>query len=148
MSNYNKLVQELCTVKEIEKDIKEQKTGTKIRYSLDGVVYTTAKILFIHRFSEFLYVSPWYNYKTPRKIRKLDISKTIWNPLEERNLRMYCKRNNIKCFFEDNILDLQHEFHVLGLKSQESWEIFLDNTLPFHKQSEETFGKILDFITK
>lgn len=65
--------------------------------------------------------------------KKEDIKEIIWNPLEERHLRMYT-RTNILISFEfisDNNRNII---------------CFIDNTKSFDNQSEEVYEKIYNYL--
>jgi len=74
------------------------------------------------------------------EINNKDSFKELWNPLEERHLRMYCEEQWI-------ILKIYDDGWLITYKDWELYEItILDNTHSLQDQSEETIGKILDFL--
>lgn len=144
-TNLEKLRELLCTVPEIEKDIKELRKWCLIEaedfpwehfeylYELekDEQWYTWIQLYRLNDKNRCEFFHVWKE--------EIWCHKIIWNPLQERHLRMYCKEKwienvRIKWCWEM----VQENEHICRL----------DNTKDLESQSEETLGKILDFLTK
>ena len=143
MNYYEQLQEILCTDESIKADIMELRFWTKIKYEEQWVIKTRI-VLFVHKYSDFLIVEPWYNYRTPKKILRRIVSNIIWNPLEERHLRMYCE--NLNWDYLKQRMDWDFEWIP-----QWEWEVndrlfWLDNTKPFHQQTEEVYKSIVEFL--
>ena len=149
-TNLQKLTDILCTVPEIEKDIKELRFGYKVwiyRYKTDSYIYwyivNKNEISSLEWWTYMLEDYPFYENTNPEWDNFIDWDKwytdKIWNPIQERNLRMYCNEKEI--FFmieEDWMLRFHDSFDVIKL----------DNTKDLQDQTEETLWKIVEFLTK
>lgn len=81
MKQIKQLQEILCTVESVEKDVKELKFWTKIMLK-DFIEEKTINYWYDSNYYEF-YIWLWKKYS------RNDIDKIIWNPLQERHLRMY-----------------------------------------------------------
>ena len=66
----------------------------------------------------------------------------IWNPIEERHLRMYCIENQILCSFENS----WYIMFVDNRNTPKSHIIEYDDSKPLYQQSNETLEKIVKFL--
>ena len=135
MKPIEQLQEILCTVESVEKDVKEWKIWTIIKYSLNDCLYTTTGIVFFNRFSEYVYVSPWHNYKTPKKIMRKNISKTIWNHINYKHLIVYCGIKWIDLLIDNWVITI-------------NWQGFieLDIILELYEQEDKVLLDIINFL--
>jgi len=89
MNYKTKLTDLLKTVKEIREDIEELQFGTYVEISnrLTRIIWENINWTFAVRITS--------NWRVVSKRFDRQQFKIIWNPLEERMLRMYCEKNNI-----------------------------------------------------
>lgn len=112
MTHKQQLTEELCTLPEIDKQIKELKFWTEYIDSATWLVF----------------LSIWDTATWSIKI--------IWNPIEERHLRMYFKNKWIENIFINTDWKIFNWWNWVAICE-------LDNTKPLSEQSEEVFEQIL-----
>lgn len=156
MTEYQKLVQTLCEVKETKEDIMELKFWTDILFwtgfreaKLIDIIQTNAwdTLMFLDENSKIKYLAEsWKNYKI------------IWNPLELRHLMWYLwiNEDNVDKIIDEKLISYSSCF-------DESWRLTilsynvdtskvdiiavkLDNTKPLHQQEENVFKQINEFL--
>ena len=151
MTNLEKLTELLCTVPEIEKEQKELRFGCKIKM-FDSTMYWVDSDYgrYICVDQHFLYQdNPEWSLFEPEKEQDYKI---IWNPIQERNLRMYI----MQLTFNDNHWEEYDDFEDSKewyyknrkLVMRNNITDILDNTKDLQDQTEETLWKILYFLTK
>lgn len=141
-TNLEKLRDILCTVEEVEEDLKEVRFWSKVINKKSQQEYWINR-----RTRNWLY--SWWKVKLYDNIRwfwtpaciDLDYFNIIWNEIHERHLRMYCESKDLifqmswPCLWiyrnhiDKNILAIQ-----------------LDNKLSLENQSEETLWAIVKFL--
>ena len=142
------------TVPEIKKDLEELKFGCEVKlgvvwgwYWIDNI--TTRIIRRCEWLKWEVYNVEWNPYclvyvkhssfpEDPSMIKEI-----IWNPLEERHLRMYCEKKGILWFLWINKIELWIPWN----ESNALW-CRIDNTKSFNDQTEEVYEKIVEFLTK
>lgn len=135
-TNYQVLIEELCKIEEIKKDIMELRFWTLIQrwYFISRVVWN-----FDNEYSIVNIPYKWSSWYIAYNVNIDNLWEIIWNNLEERHLRMY------------------FEFIALWIDIRWDWQIEdyqgvyiakLDNSKPFHEQDNEVYKKILDYINK
>jgi len=60
---------------------KELSEWCKITYCTDNIVYTTVNVFISNPFKDYIVVSPWYNYTTPKRLYRKYIEKIHWHPV-------------------------------------------------------------------
>jgi len=134
----NKLTELLKTVPEIKSDLEELRFGCKFinKYKLDEIDIIISEI----RWWNFHSII-WWNQTHFPHISQID--KVIWNPLEERHLRMYCESIFRLLIVSENLIYLRY-MDGDGYRTYAVCE--LDNTKSFDNQSEEVYEKIFNYL--
>ena len=148
----------LNTVPEIKKDLEELKQWCKIRN-----IYDTYTIIDNKKY--VVKVSDWWKFRIDiPKVSKMEkmkhlyfngirVDEIIWNPLEERHLRMYIKKriNKLIMFLGNwEIIECIHSKQ--DINSTEHTYIFkklitkLDDTKSLNDQTDEVKEQICDFL--
>lgn len=137
MNNKEKFINILKTDPEVKKDMEELKMGCFIQYKVTEWYFRTVKFINRKIWTNKINVTHHYNYFNPVKIIEEQIINIIWT-LEERHLRMFCVEIEFVC---DTLVfqDIYWNQKIVGK---------LDNTKSFDNQSEEFYGKLVEFIEK
>ena len=132
--NNKQLIQELrdilCTVQEIKEDLMELRFWTHISWrDKKSMLWNDDTVWIVYPLSVF--TKNWVN------VKKSNIDEIIWNPIQERHLRMY--------FFEKNMnIMIDHEWELFN--SMKNTGIFLDNTKDLQDQDTKVLQSIVDFL--
>jgi len=126
MSYKQKLTDLLKTIDEIKEDLEELKFWCEFISNLNSTTFT-----YVFETNNRIH-SMWCSFN------KAQIRRIIWNPLEERHLRMYCENKGI-----DDIL-----FETNWFITERNVICTLDNTKSFDNQTEEVYEKIFNFLNK
>ena len=133
-----KLIELLKTVPEIKKDIEELKWCCEVEYVWAFKQYWS----WIYYLVEIVWCwaelyRPWeMSFTVPEEDFEV-----IWNPLEERHLRVYCTYLNkwTYIWIDSNwVYTLEAWF--------DKFIVELDNTKSFNDQTDEVYGKIVEFL--
>lgn len=142
MTYKQQLTEELCTVPEIEKQIKELKFGCKLKINKYNLIYdcidtydiVVCDIVFD---GEKVFSINWniLSEQVEKKFQwKKSIKEIIWNPIEYHHLMMYCESKNISMRIES--------LWIIYINANRKICDF-DNTKPLSEQSEEVYEQIL-----
>lgn len=138
MKPIDELRELLCTVPEINEESMELRFGCILFWEWENIVYL-----------EPWAPTMWWWSNSVRAIRGSriqtfgnDTYKTLWNPIQERHLRMYCdKRSPHISIFSDGEI-----WRVTWRSYDDELICKLNNTKDFHNQSDETIKQILTFL--
>lgn len=133
-TNLEKLKEELCTVPEIKEDIMELRFWTKVEWEWEVLIYTWKNWKPSMNWNHEMIFFRWKYLQT---ILKNNI-KNLWNPIGEHHLRMYFEEIAIGTEIRWDGTFQAYTGHIITK---------LDNKKSFSKQSEETLGKILEYLT-
>ena len=126
MNYYNKLKILLCECEEVKRDIMELKFWTELNCVWRICKLLVEKSWYIDVFNwDWVYSCLHWNYTI------------IWNPLEERHLRIYLIKHKLNLF---NIYRAKFIY--------EECYIELDNSKAFSEQSEEVYEKLYNYLIK
>jgi len=144
MTYKEKLIELLKTVPEIKEDLEELKFWTRIEINwwkmffksiiidAEHIDYWIIKYITRHPLYYFL---SWKDKEF--KINKWEL-KIIWNPLEERHLRMYCEKNT-------TWIIIRSEWDIVNIL-QELFITKLDNTKSFDNQEDKVYESLFNYL--
>jgi len=141
MNNLEKLTKILDTVKEIKEDRMELKFGCKLK----DLTYDSIKPTFICYMGD----TKWHDcavkilwYKNiiycDNEVKFEDRFEIIWTPIQDHYLRMYCNKKELNLVITQNWYVLMWWFELKHITTLENKSL--------HEQSEETLGKIVEFL--
>ena len=145
MTNLQKLTKLLCEVQEIKEDIMELRFGTKYYLEWKTIWFYTwyYESRLLSWTDERYTIYEFQYHKKNRALKPLSEIKIIWNPLEERHLRMYCqKKKQSACSSSYNFLHIFNRYWEWQTKN-----IKIDETKSFDKQSEEVLWALVEYIS-
>jgi len=132
-----------------EKLIELFKTIPEIKEDLEELIDLKTKVIYYpNKWKSWPYEWIYWNLyeRDDDRFYKFDITeldKIIWNPIEERHLRMYCKKNKIIYQYNnmDWILSLSWMDDVFDREFKE-----YDDTKSFDNQSEHFYKELYNFL--
>ena len=134
------LIKILCEVEEVKKDLMELKFGTILK---SPKTWKTVR----YCWDSYIYWAKWkfaaeVKWKVSDKLRSTN--EIIWNTLEERHLRIYCKAKNI--MYMQSETGWWHLLSSIDYEDKEGVLFKLDNTKSLNDQSDEVIGVIVKFL--
>ena len=140
-TNKEQLINLLCEVEEVKKDIMELKFWCKLKDLFLGKEDTF--VCFIWNINCIKTV----NVRWPHHFDKLEPFESrfsiLWNPLDYHHLMMYCHKK-MKGWY----VDFQVNWILNCRKWETNWVIIQLELKPLSKQTEEVYKSILDFLKK
>lgn len=139
MTYKQKLRELLKTVPEVKEQMEKLDFWCKVNYLLSDWS-TDIWIYCFQLWLKMFLTDSWL------EVENSNILEIIWLPLQERFIRMFCEKNNIRFsihtnyHWPDDILN----FSVVYIEWNEYCQI--DNTKDFDNQSEEVYQKIYEVI--
>lgn len=130
MSYKEKLIELLKTIPEVKEQMESLEFGCKyiMKNCHPEIFWETSEQIFIHHI-----MWEW-------------LVEIIWLPLQERFIRMFCEKNNIRFSIHTNYywLDDVLNFSAVYIEWNEYCQI--DNTKDFDNQSEDIYQKIYEVL--
>lgn len=147
-TNLEQLRELLCEVDYVREDLMGLKEWGKIRniYNTHNVINNKKYVVLMNDWWSFEIDIPkivWMKSMRHLYFNSIRIDEELWNPLEERHLRMYCESKNIYMEIYKWQLNILDEGCMNVLFSTE-----YDDKHSLQNQSEETLWEIVGFLQR
>ena len=139
MSYKEKLIKLLKTVPEVKEQMEKLKFWCKVNYLLSDWS-TDIWIYCFQLWLKMFLTDSWL------EVENSNILEIIWLPLQERFIRIFCKKNNIRFSIHTSYywLDDVLNFSAVYIEWNEYCQI--DNTKDFNNQTDEVYQKIYEVL--